>query len=102
MNFQLFDFINKLLGRKMSVAARQERLLRTALSVRSYSRLSIQEKIILLARMIDRFECDYGFVPEALEKALLTLNKQLTRIMCRSFEVSKGQSATVNSLTQQP
>ena len=88
MKFTLFNLIGKLFGRKTTTADRQAHLLRTALSVTSYARLSIQEKIILVARLIDRFQDDYGFVPADLEKTLLTLNRNLNKDLQASFEAS--------------
>jgi len=89
MKFPQFNFLGKLFGRKMTTADRQAHLLRTALSVTSYARLSVQEKIVLVARLIDRFQDDYGFVPADLEKALLTLNRNLNKDLQRSFEASR-------------
>jgi hypothetical protein len=57
--------------------------------VTSYARLTVQEKIILVARMIDRFQDDYGFVPAALEKTLLTLNRNLNKDIKESFIASR-------------
>jgi hypothetical protein len=90
MKFPEFSFINRLFGRKRTTAERQEHLLRTALSVTSYARLTIQEKIVLVARLIDRFQNDYGFVPADLEKTLLTLNRNLNKAIKASFIASRN------------
>jgi len=92
MKLHKLNIAVKFFRKEETTATKQRRLLRSALKVRSFSMMKIQEKIILVARLIDLFQKDYGFVPEELERVLVGLNRDLDKVISKSFETSQKLS----------
>jgi len=58
-----------------------------------FIKMTVQDKIIFLAKLIEEFECDYGYMPEQPTNVLLELNNQLNSSVLNQF---RGYSRAYN------
>jgi len=51
-----------------------------------FIKMSVQDKIIFLAKLIEQFQCNYGYMPEQPTNVLLELNNQLNSSVLNQFK----------------
>lgn len=75
-----------LTDKRFKESRRRERFLTNVLGTRSFSRLTIQEKILALGRLMMVFERDFGFVPKRVQRTFTELNARLNRDLYQRLE----------------
>ncbi len=62
------------------------RLIRTS----AFARLSLQEKVLSLGKLINIFRADCGFTPRSLERTLIRLSAELKRHNDKTWDTLYG------------
>ncbi|MEK6783388.1 MAG: hypothetical protein AABY93_16925 [Bacteroidota bacterium] len=75
------QFFNK----KDRKAKERARFIVGIISSHIFSKMTLQDKISSIAKLILIFECDFGFVPEKLERTLVRLNQKLNIEVLRTW-----------------
>ncbi len=58
---------------------RKERLISSFIRTHAFSKLTVQNKVLALGRLITIFRSDCGFTPAALERTLKSLQSEVRR-----------------------
>jgi hypothetical protein len=59
--------------------ASKEQFITNILRTRAFAKLSLQDKVLSLGRLIMMFRSDWGFTPPVLERTLDVLNSELNQ-----------------------
>jgi hypothetical protein len=66
-------------GKEDQPTKRKERLISSFIRTHAFSKLTVQNKVLALGKLITIFRSDCGFTPVSLERALSSLQKKLRR-----------------------
>jgi hypothetical protein len=65
---------------------RKERLISSFIRTHAFSKLTVQNKVLALGKLITIFRSDCGFTPASLERALSSLQKKLRQQTHESWD----------------
>ena len=86
---KLLIFISRLKFQFLDPEKREEAvrksLLLSLITTEAFSAMSLQDKILSLARIISIFQNDFGFAPKRFEQLLLRLNRKLNHQIIKTF-----------------
>ena len=66
-------------GKEEEPAATRERFVKGVIATHAFSRLTLQNKMLALAKLISVFRSDNGYTPRSLERALDALRQKCRR-----------------------
>ena len=82
----IFSRIRKsLFCEKYKESIRKQRFILDITTTQAYSKMSTQDKITSLAKLIFLFQCDHGHSPRLLERKLVRLNSDLKRQVIKDW-----------------
>ena len=58
---------------------RKENIISSIIRTNAFSKLTVQDKVLSLGKLITIFRSDCGFTPASLERTLVSLQKELQR-----------------------
>lgn len=70
---------------KYKEAKRKQRFIMDIITTQSFNKMSPQDKITSLAKLIFLFECDHGYSPKQLQHKLISLNLDLKRQVIKDW-----------------
>ena len=70
---------NHIFSKKEQPARRKERIISSFVRTHAFSKLTVQDKILSLGKLITIFRSDCGFTPASLERTLESLQGELNR-----------------------
>lgn len=91
---RVINFLRKpfALGKKKTIKTlRMEVFLNNVVTSHSFAKLTLQEKLLSLGRLIQLFHQDYGFTPKTMDKLVRSLNKKLDKQMLNLWQTSYSQ-----------
>jgi hypothetical protein len=65
-----------------------EVFLNNVVTSQCFAKMSLQEKLLSLGKLIELFHKDYGFTPKALERLVKSLNNKLNKEMLALWQQS--------------
>lgn len=74
--------------RKPVKTLRMEVFLNNVVTSQCFAKMSLQEKLLSLGKLIELFHKDYGFTPKALENLVKSLNRKLNKEMLALWQES--------------
>ncbi len=66
-------------GREEDPTSKRERFVSRIITTRAFSKLTLQNKMLSLGKLITLFRSDNGYTPRSLERALDVLSLELNR-----------------------
>lgn len=80
------DWLQKIiLGEKWkTLAKKREMFLMRLVRSKSFTDMTLQERIISVASHVSRYEQSYGFIPDKMARMLMELNQKLNRALSAS------------------
>lgn len=91
---RVIDFLRKkfAIGSKKTMKTlRMEVFMNNVVTSHAFAKLTIQEKLLSLGRLIELFQNDFGFTPKSMDNLVRSLNKKLNKEMLRLWHKSYTQ-----------
>ncbi len=66
-------------GKEENPAEKRERFVSSIITNRAFSKLTLQDKMLSLGKLITSFRSDNGYTPKSLERAIEILRLELNR-----------------------
>ena len=63
-----------------------ERFICNIIKTHAFSKLTLQDKILSLGKLITLFRADNGFTPKSLERTMEKLNRELSRQVMSTWD----------------
>lgn len=76
--------ISKWFGKETE--SKSEVFIASVIKTRAFSKLSLQDKMLSVGRLITLFRSDNGYIPESLERAMEKLNLQVRRESVKTWQ----------------
>ena len=72
-------------GKEEDPTLKSERFMAKIITTRAFSKLTLQDKMLSLGKLITLFRLDNGYTPRSLERALDVLSLELNRQTIRTW-----------------
>ena len=83
---KIFNRISRWLRKENNEALSRERFIESIIKTHAFSKLTIQDKVLSVGRLITLFRSDNGFTPESLERTMESLNRELSRKVISNWD----------------
>ena len=67
------------IGKEETEVVKKEKYVSSVISTHAFLKMSLQDKMLSLGKLITLFRAENGYTPQALEEALGKLNRQMNR-----------------------
>ena len=78
-------------GKEEQETRRKEAFISSVMRTRAFSKLSLQDQLLSLGKLITVFRTDHGFTPKSLQRSLEILNAKLMRETHRVWRASYSE-----------